>query len=218
MTIPFRKIKHQILELNKGKPYLVCLSGGSDSMGLAYFMQTIGINFVLIHFHHNTLSVDEEIYQFVCNSHEQYFADKKLIVVKNEDGFNLERRFEADAHDWRYTYIKSFINTNRYGRFVTGHHRDDLAELMLINFLTGRQRRIQYIGEDRYRPFLGIWKDDIRNILIKNGVKWHEDPLNKKTNNLRGSVRNNIISEIEKFTGVRNTITKTELVNKNILH
>ena len=83
-----------------------------------------------------------------------------------------------------------------------GHHQDDQNETVMIQLFRGGGKGTSGMlkKEGIYcRPFLDINKNEIINYLIKNNIKWIEDPTNKNNDFTRNFWRNQCLPLIETY-------------------
>lgn len=86
-------------------------------------------------------------------------------------------------------------------RIALGHHRDDLAETVLIHLLRGtgttglggmRRRRDRYV-----RPLLDVPRAELLDYAAARGLHWREDPTNADPGRLRNRVRGEVLPLLE---------------------
>jgi tRNA(Ile)-lysidine synthase len=104
----------------------------------------------------------------------------------------LGRASEAAARAARYS---------AYGEGVVaiGHHRDDLAETVILALLRGtghgppmRPRNGRFV-----RPLLGTPRADLRRWAEWRGLAWREDPTNRDPARLRNRIRHEVLPLLE---------------------
>lgn len=221
MSIPYRKIVKSIKD-NCGNGYYVSYSGGADSTFLLHLVIKSGVPFKVIHFNHNTNSFNDDMENHCVNVMRNEFGltSKDYLIVKHKTGFDPNNNFECEASLWRKKNINNLLYGNIFGfdRCVTGHHRDDLVESLLMQYIKGyKQIGIEYNGENMFRPLLGIWKKDIINFFERFGIPWFEDPSNQHGEHLRNFFRNDLIPLIESRHGFSKRISKEFMNENNIL-
>lgn len=103
---------------------------------------------------------------------------------------------------------------------VTAHHADDVAETRLWQFLTGRA--VVGIAEQKtlgrghaIRPFLHLYKHQLRSYGEAHSLSWIEDPSNADTTFDRNWIRHRLLPDIEqRFPDVR--VRLAELAPPNL--
>ena len=133
----YNKLNLVLLRKNRVKSFVVAVSGGPDSMALAYLANLLAIKkkqkafFVL---------VDHGIRK---NSQKEALKVKKLLKQK---GINLKilknktkilKNIQKNARDVRYEILTNFCNKNRIKFLLTAHHIDDQVETFLIRLSRG---------------------------------------------------------------------------------
>ena len=194
----YNKLNLVLLRKNRVKSFVVAVSGGPDSMALAYLANLLAIKkkqkafFVL---------VDHGIRK---NSQKEALKVKKLLKQK---GINLKilknktkilKNIQKNARDVRYEILTNFCNKNRIKFLLTAHHIDDQVETFLIRLSRGSgieglssmseitilNKKIKLI-----RPFLDIKKIDLKKVANKAFKQTINDPSNTNKKFLRTNIR-----------------------------
>jgi tRNA(Ile)-lysidine synthase len=106
---------------------------------------------------------------------------------------------EASLREQRYAVLDSLPTD----RVALGHHRDDLAETVLIRLMRGtgptglaamRPRRGRYV-----RPLLDVGRPEILAYAQARGLRWVEDPTNQQLEALRNQLRHRILPLLEQI-------------------
>ncbi len=196
---------------------IVAVSGGVDSVVLAYVLQHVGFNFTIAHcnFH---LRGEES------NRDEQFVLDfsKKIgkhIVCKDFDtiGFAKENKLsiEEAARILRYKWFRQLAEVNKTGENVlpifVAHHANDNIETVLMNFFRGcgiaGLHGILPVKDGIFRPLLFAKRNEIVAFALSQNLQWIEDSSNRDEKYTRNFLRNNIIPELkEHFPIVENNI------------
>lgn len=104
---------------------------------------------------------------------------------------------EAECRDARYRALAGLS----VARVALAHHRDDLAETVLLHLLRGTGPR-GFAGmawrRDRYvRPLLDVPRADLRRWLAWRGLAWRDDPTNTDPGRLRNRLRHEVLPLLE---------------------
>ena len=200
----------QLLQTNQleGRPLVVALSGGVDSVALLLmavsWANNNGIKLSAIHVHHG-ISPNADNWADYCESLCKDLGVafvKKRVVLEKKSRTSLEQQ----AREARYRVIADSIESNSV--LLTGHHQGDQAETFVLRLmrgagctgLSGMSLHSEFpnvIGKAKslsvLRPFLETKKDDLISFVERNGFKWVEDESNEVDDFDRNFVRNQVL-------------------------
>lgn len=205
MNIPWRSI---IVEINQvASSYLLCVSGGVDSMFLLdFFKKNCNRPFRVTHFNHGlreTAGADEAMVRKVCDQ----LGIECLVGHGNPDKMRRSPSLEAEARDQRYAYYETIrLDTDM---LVTGHHANDQVETVLMRLMRGYpddKLRMKKVDEIRYKPFLDIPKDVIVERAKHLDLEWVEDETNNDTVHERNWVRHVLVPQMMERRNIVQTI------------
>lgn len=205
--------RHKLFKSNNF--LLLMVSGGSDSMALAYIFNEISkYNFAIMHLDHNLREISGEDANFVKEFAEYlgvpYLGySKKIKEIAKQHNENIE----ACAREIRYQCANDAVNriSKKFNikpsmiKICTAHTADDRIENFYMRSIVGTGPAglisIRYKNDNVARPLLDLPKeklvDYIENIKIpfkdKYGNLWREDETNLDNKRFRAYVRNNII-------------------------
>jgi len=213
MNIPWRSIT---AEINQTAPsYLLCVSGGVDSMFmLNFFQRNCKKPYRVAHLNHGlreTAGRDEALVRKVC----EQIGIECLVGYGDPDKMRTAPSLEAEARDQRY----AFYDTIRLDSdmLVTGHHANDQVETVLLRLMRGYpddQLRMKKVDGNRYKPFLEVPKDVIVERARHLGLEWAEDETNNDTVHERNWVRNVLVPQMMERRNIVRTIgLKNESAN-----
>lgn len=181
-------------EINE--PIVVGLSGGVDSVLLAYFLKNKGHHVIAAHVNYNLRgveSVDDE--GFVKTFCEKYNIPLEIGSVMHEK--SDEKNIQQWARDVRYAFFHEVKEKHKASWICLAHHKDDLLETILFQFLRGSYvyypTGISVQRDDILRPMLALSKDEIVQMALGLGLKWREDSSNSKNSYYRNMLRNTVI-------------------------
>ena len=200
----FKKIYkkfEEFLKFRKINTFVVSLSGGSDSLALAYFSKCFQIlNNKKVYYVH----IDHKIRK---NSSKEA-RDLKFLMKKSCIKCEIlpwkkiteSRITQENARIARYGLLERFCKKKRINALLLGHHRDDLYENFFIRMLRGSGIRglTSFSSQDTfinkglkgYRPFLNISKKTLLKVTNKVFDYYIDDPSNSNDQFLRIRVRN----------------------------
>ena len=184
---------------------VVALSGGSDSIFALEFMLEKYPNTRAIHINHSTKHSDsaEDFVRDYCNrrSVELFVVDiPKLTTSRNN---------EAIWSQMRRSIFYDFARRESCN-IVTAHNLDDAVEWWMIRAMNVRPPSLIHpVSDYVIRPFLTLYKSEMRQYLLNKSVKWIEDPTNTDgKSNQRSVYREKFASDIESFTDISKRIRK----------
>jgi tRNA(Ile)-lysidine synthase len=197
--------KHNISK----RDFVVCVSGGADSMALASIFGRLvrPHSLKLFHFHHGDFANRE-------------FRDQAMVLVQNLAqtlGVELKivkasrpLRSEREFREARLLALKEFLQTMRKTQghsesgdevLVWGHHAQDLLETRLIRLIRGAGPEglmgMSVWKRPHFRPLLSRSRAEIREYLQLCKIDFLEDPSNQDTRFLRNWLRHDWLPRLE---------------------
>lgn len=194
-----------------GSRVLVGLSGGSDSVALAFLLRDLsehgGFSVVgLAHVNHQLRPEAVRDEQF-CR--ELAVRLDLPIHVESVDvrSYAASQRLSIEdaARRLRYESLRRCAVEIRADRVAVGHTRDDQAETFLLKLIRGAgmtglagvyPRRGEVI-----RPLLEVSREDLRDYLRGSGQRWVEDDTNTDLENPRNRIRHRVLPELNLAAG-----------------
>ena len=183
----------------KNKNFALAVSGGADSLCLAYFSKIYSNEFGnKIH----TLIVDHNLRK---NSQKEALTVKEILKKKGISSKILiwkgkipESNIQKKARDIRYSLIANYCLKKNIKHLVTAHHGDDQIENFFIRLLRGSglaglssmSAKVKY---NKYlkiiRPFLKLKKANLKYVTVNYFKTYIKDPSNKNEKFLRVRIR-----------------------------
>ncbi|HEY9543349.1 tRNA lysidine(34) synthetase TilS [Prevotella sp.] len=189
--------KNQLLQ--KGKKYIVALSGGADSVCLLRICSELGYDIEAAHcnFHlRGTESDRDELFceelcrQYAIPFHRIHFDTKEYATLHKVS-------IEMAARDLRYKYFEQLRQDISAEAVLVAHHQDDSVETLLINLIRGTGIRglqgIQPQQQHIIRPLLAVSRIDILEYLAYIHQDYVTDSSNLIDDVQRNKLRLNII-------------------------
>ena len=181
---------------------LIALSGGADSVALLHLLRSpeLALDLQAAHVHHGVrgdeADGDAEFCAALCADLDVPFH---LLKIDPHQPAVLGR--EATWRRLRYRVLLDLACTTGCQAVATGHHRDDVAEGVLVQLLRGGgPRALAGIVEDTgtvIRPLLGWSGADLVAWLEEQGLTWREDSSNLDPKHLRNLVRHQLLPGLE---------------------
>ena len=183
--------------------YIIAFSGGLDSSvllhNIVYLREKKPI--IAIHVNHQISEYSEEWENFCRDVAKKYgvdiFVERVTINRNSADGIECEMRNK------RYEAIRKYIQKGDY--LMTGHHRDDQAETLLLRIIRGSSdegllgiKPMQiFHGGLLARPLLCFSRKDLQLYAKQSDLKWIKDPSNNDNSFDRNFIRNDILPRLE---------------------
>ena len=201
----------------RGKPILLGLSGGIDSVVLLHLLATLAprLEFQLsaLHVHHGISAHADEWAQFCLDLCAGYNIQCKVAQV---DIKPLRERLgiEAAARQLRHAALAeqdcAFI--------ALAHHADDQAETLLLQLLRGAGVRgasamplaRQQANRVVIRPLLNVSRAELLDYAQHHALRRVEDESNRDESYPRNFVRHRVLGLLqEKFPACRETLARS---------
>lgn len=183
----------------KNSKFLLCVSGGSDSVALFHIMKDLPIKIEVFHAHHgpgDNLRFRDTAQNFVKQICEQekipFHGTKSRTEMKSENDF---RKFRISfLKEWNQKHLDHII--------VMAHHTQDLLETRMMRLIrgTGPQglQSMKIWKAPVFRPFLEMDRKKLKDFLKERNLDWCEDPTNKNTHYFRNWMRYRWLPILEK--------------------
>jgi tRNA(Ile)-lysidine synthase len=201
MTLEAR-VRRTILEHGLASPdtrVLIALSGGSDSVALAYLLHDLAAAGLLTiagaaHFNHQLRSDADDDARF-CQTVADSLGwplviDRENVAARaRKDGASIELAARAA----RYAFLDRAAAELHADRIALGHTRDDQAETFLLRLVRGAgSRGLAGMHPRRgamIRPLIDCRREELRAYLRDRDAGWHEDASNEDVTIPRNRVR-----------------------------
>jgi tRNA(Ile)-lysidine synthase len=192
--------------ININKNFVVAVSGGPDSLALAFMAKIYSIKnkfspkFLIVDHKLRPESTKEA--KFVKKILKQISIDSEILTWK---GKKPSSNIQSQARKKRYQLLFKQCDKFKINNILLGHHQDDLFENFLIRMIRGsglkglisldKESRIG--NKNLLRPLLDQKKEDL--IFISKNVfgTYVQDPANKDEMYQRIKIRN-FIEELKK--------------------
>jgi len=199
----FREV-FKILSVGEAtSPTILAVSGGIDSVVMAYLFQASEIPFSIVHCNFQLRDEESDIDEkFVVDLGEEMEAE---VMVKR---FETEKyaidngvSIQMAARDLRYEWFNELATKND-SKVAIAHHANDVAETMLYNLTKGTGLAgLHGIAEDDgifIRPMLWAKKEEIEDFARDNGIDWRDDSSNESEKYMRNIIRKKVVPELER--------------------
>ena len=185
----YTKFKSTIFKVVKGKSFALAVSGGADSLCLAYFAKMYSSEF------NNKIHVLIVNHRLRKESSQEALKVKKILLKKRISSRILKWKGKApksniqkNARDMRYTLLSNYCFKKKIKYLITAHHGDDQIENFFIRLLRGSgltglssmSEKVKYNNNLKIiRPFLSLEKKDLKYVTLNYFKTYIKDPSNK---------------------------------------
>ena len=194
--------------LNLKKNFAVAVSGGPDSLALAYLTKCYSLKnkikvkyYIVNHKLRKESSLEAETVRKVLKK-----IDIKCTIL-NWNGKKPSKKIQATARDKRYSLLVNECKKNSIKYLLLGHHLNDLFENFFIRIVRGSglnglislNKNIKYRDQDLsiLRPLLDLEKKELLHISNEVFSFFVKDPSNTNENYKRTRIRN-LLDSLEK--------------------
>lgn len=206
-VVAIRNAVRPYLELREpGDTLLVAVSGGADSLALAYALlkeaHPLALNVIAVTIDHQLQERSNEQAlrvqgQLISLGYESVVI-KKVSVLQSSG-------VEADARKARYEALDQILREQNAKEIYLGHTRDDQAETVLLGLARGSGTRslsgMAPINGKYIRPLLAITREQTVAACKEINAQFWSDPHNENLEFSRVRVRNEVLPIMEKNLG-----------------
>jgi tRNA(Ile)-lysidine synthase len=190
-----------------GDTVLVAVSGGADSLALAYALsveaEKLAIAVIGVTVDHQLQSASAEQAQKVV---DQLLKFGLTCVIKKVT-VDIKEGLEASARKVRYEAINEVATEKNAVSVFLGHTKDDQAETVLLGLARGSGTRslsgMAHHNGIYVRPLLEITRIQNEDLCKEVGLEYWNDPHNQDSQFARVRVRNEALPILEKSIGPR---------------
>ncbi len=178
---------------------LAAVSGGPDSTALLIALHESGHDLVAAHYDHALRDGSADVARQVA----ELCARLGITLISERRTEALPKgSLQAAARKLRYAFLDRARAEAGADVVALGHTADDLVEGVVLHMLRGcgiagfrgmPARRGHYV-----RPFLNVWRKDLRDYLLVRGIAAYEDPANLDPRFARVRVRHLILPALER--------------------
>ena len=207
-----------------GKPVLVALSGGADSVALLRVLLELGHSCRAAHcnFHlRGDESVrDEQFVRQLCKQLEVPLTVKDFDVAawQHEHGGSVEMA----CRELRYHWFEQERIKHDCACIAVAHHADDQVETFFLNLMRGTGLRgltgMERLSHKIWRPLLTVKRADILHYLQAIGQGYVTDSTNAKNDYRRNQLRNIVLPAIKSQfpLGIERTLDTMDNLSRDL--
>ncbi|WP_426279357.1 tRNA lysidine(34) synthetase TilS [Chryseobacterium sp. S-02] len=198
-----KKELENLVNLPENHSYLLAVSGGVDSMVLAYLFNQLrnsGFEFQIAHINYHLRDEDSNRDQKVVSDFCEKNHIKFHLYEVSEKDQKPQNSIQLWARELRYHFFRQIQEKENLDFLVTAHHLNDQLETFIINLskaagingLSG----IPSNENNILRPLLHFTKEEIYKFAQENNIEYREDLSNKKSDYLRNKIRHQITPQL----------------------
>ena len=199
-------VRAHLQQLEAGDTFLVAVSGGADSLALAYALkkesEPLALQAIAVTIDHQLQSQSSAVAE---KTSEQLRSFGYTEVVIEKVNVSTESGIEAGARVARYQALSSIAKRLNAARVFLGHTRDDQAETVLLGLARGSGTRSlsgMAIENGIYlRPLLAITREQTEQACKEIDVEYWNDPHNINAEFSRVRVREDVLPIMEEKLG-----------------
>ena len=184
---------------------IVAVSGGIDSVVLAYLCRSLKMDFALAHCNFNLRGEESDLdEEFILELAEELEVE---VFIQSFDtqayADDNKRSIQMAARELRYNWFADLAEQLQFDYILTAHHADDNLETFLINFIRGTGLNgltgIPMINENIVRPLLPFSRQDIEDYSKEKNLIWREDSSNFTRKYLRNKLRHQVVPVLKEI-------------------
>jgi tRNA(Ile)-lysidine synthase len=194
---------------------LVAVSGGIDSTSLLHALVAHGARkLTILHLNHGLRgragAADAALVKALARRLNLPIISAKADIPALARKEKLS--IETAARRARYSFFAQAARQTRCHTVVLAHHADDQAETFLFNLLRGggsgmggmRPRTVREIDGIRLeilRPWLGVWRAEIKAYAAREKIRYREDASNASLDHTRNRLRTRVLPMLSEEFG-----------------
>ena len=196
-------VRPHLQDLEPGEPFLVAVSGGADSLALAYALmleaKPLALRPMAITIDHQLqkdshLQAEKVKEQLEEMGYVHIFIEKVLVVPQSG--------LEADARNVRYKALDKKSQEEKASKVFLGHTSNDQAETVLLGLARGSgTRSLSAMAEQNgiyIRPLLSLSREITERACKESNLDYWSDPHNEDSKYSRVKIRREVIPYLEK--------------------
>ena len=180
--------------------FLIAISGGVDSVVLAFLSKQLELDFGLCHVNYHLRAEDSILDENLVHSLAKQWGKSYHTIDANLSKY--DGNIQIEARNIRYSFFKTVLKQHSYDYVLTAHHMDDVAETFLFNIGRGTgldgMLSIPEINGRIIRPLLVFSKDEIKKYASINDIEYREDDSNASDKYARNYLRHHAIPALKK--------------------
>lgn len=191
--------------IDRGRPVLVAISGGADSVAMLHMLVSAGYDCVAAHCNFHLRGADSDSDEAFVRS----FCDRMGVPLRVAQFDTLayasqkKVSIEMAARELRYDWFFSILDETGIPVVAVAHHADDSAETFFLNLVRGTGLRglagMKSIQGRVVRPMLGISRAEVELYCKAKGLSFVTDCTNNTDDYARNRIRHHVIPEFKRL-------------------
>jgi len=184
---------------------LLAISGGPDSVYLAFLLYTLDFDISLAHVNYRLRNLDSQKEEDLVKDYADRWKVPMYIKRENPKDRMLDsgESLQQTARKIRYDFFDELIRIHKFDVCALAHHADDQIESILMSLIKGNSSRIIHgmpIRRGPYiRPLIDFSKKEILQGLKESKLIYGHDVSNDSNDYLRNKIRNQVLPLLEKI-------------------
>ncbi len=213
-----------------GSLFLVAVSGGADSLALAYAASFVfakaGHRLEAVIIDHQLQHDSADVALTAQETLKGMGVDAQIVAVdlgpagtdatkgsdaepvngaSSDNGVAHAGNIESRARDARYEALSAVATERHATAVLLGHTKDDQAETVLLGLTRGSGSKsiagMQRVSGLWWRPFLGLSRATTEQVCVDAGLSWWSDPHNSEDRFVRPRIRHHVMPVLEQQLG-----------------
>mgnify|MGYP001206994078 CR=1 FL=1 len=195
----YRRFEKIVFDNVKKENFVVAVSGGPDSLCLAYFSKIYRdkfknrVSYLIVN--HNLRKESGIEANNVKSILKKKGIKSKILIWKGKIPL---KNIQGNARNIRYDLLSDYCLKNNIKNIITAHHLDDQIENFFIRLFRGSgltglssmQETVDYNNQVKIvRPFLKLEKKNLKYVTSKYFKTYIKDPSNRNERFLRVRIR-----------------------------
>lgn len=195
----FKKHLSDNFKFLRNRQLLLAVSGGVDSMVMAWLFEHLGYDVSVAHCDFNLRGNESTAERkFV----ERHFNNRGIPVhttIFDTRSFAKENdlSIQMAARQLRYFWFQELVEDYDFDYVLTAHHADDSLETFFINLSRGTGidglTGIPMQQDVFIRPLLPFTREEIETFAREKDIFWMEDSSNASDDYLRNKIRHHVV-------------------------
>lgn len=190
---------------NGSNKLLLAVSGGKDSVLMAYLFNAAGFQFGIAHCNFRLRgSESDQDEDFTRELATQFNVPFYSISFDTQEAAKKDHiSIEMAARDFRYSWFEKIRKDNNYDLIALAHHKNDSAETIILNMVRGTGisglHGIIPKRDNLVRPLLFLSREEINEIISNENIPFREDSSNGSVKYARNKIRLEIIPRLKEL-------------------